>query len=131
MSKRAEMSRRIRRQYVEILDGDGSDYYYPWHWMGGQKTSNNAWAALFFTKQFGRYRGVDFSRLQNIVVRQGTAECVYRWATEVLGAHVRKCQTRTMEIGTAQEMRRFAMNVRGAHSASMEALAVIKEVLAM
>lgn len=129
MSKNASMSRRIRRQYLNILSGSGADYYYPYGWYGIPARKANAYAALFFYKQFGRYEGVDFRRLQNIVTRNGDAECVYRRATEVPGADVRKCQSRTMQVGTADEMRRFALNVPGAHRGSLEALAVVKEVL--
>ena len=123
------MSRRIRRQYQAILGGDGSNYYYPWRWMGGAVKVNNAWAALFFYKQFGRRSGVDFHRIQRIVL-MGAVETVYQWALTVPGASLKKCQAVVMERGSVEELRAFAQNVPGARRKELEDMAVVKEVLA-
>ncbi len=130
MSKKRNMSRRILRQYFAILNGYGDNSYHVWY-RGNSAVVANAWAALHFYKQFSRCSGIDFNRLQRIVILDGDANCVYRWAKEVKGANTRKCQVRMMEIGTPEQMRKFALNVSGAHLASIENLATIKEVLAL
>src|SRR4051812_1947497 len=106
------MSRRIRQHYQAILDGDGSDYIWFYHWKYSQE-ENNAWAAYFFYKEFGTREGVDFYRIQKFVLA-GPPEVVYEWARNIKGANIRRCQSVILERGTPEMLRKFAMNIPGA-----------------
>lgn len=126
------MSRRLRRQYLDIIRGDGANWYFPWGWAGngaGKVPFGNAWAAFFFAKQWGGRDGVDVHRLQSIVCRAQNPEAAYRWAREMPGANVRRLQKVVTSYGSLELIRAFAQNVRGADRKFLEGLCIVKEVL--
>ena len=92
------MTKRVKSQYDRILIGDGHErmYHYTWgqplkygtdFFTVGQK---NARFAYLFYEQYGGYDGVDFNRIQNIIIRSGHAHTICLWAKNIPGANVRK-----------------------------------------
>src|ERR1700735_2180333 len=121
-----EMSRRVRRHYLAILNGNGSSYCDNWKWWGGDCTKQNAWAAFFFFKQFGTRKDVDFYQLQKIILK-GEPELIYRFAKEIPRANIRKCQIELLERGSPVILRTFAKNIPGARKEEIEAMCLIME----
>lgn len=125
---KCRMSRRIRRQYDKILDGTVVDYYGQLFYSSRQQ--NLSFWAFCFYKQHGKKHGIDFHRIQRIVLL-GSMDTVYRWAMEIPGANIRKCQAITITKGSSFHLRRFAMNVLGAYSKELEDMALVKDVFSV
>ena len=133
--REARLTRRTYRKYQYILQAAADERelnYGELEWPptgAGRRGSGLAWAAWGFAKRWHARRDVDVKKLQRIVLDWGSGECVYRFARDVPGANVKRCQAAVMEDGDPGVLRSFAANVPGAHSPSLEALAIIAEVM--
>jgi hypothetical protein len=128
MSK-PEMSRRIRRRYQAILLRDSNNYDHISSWSWKHNRNSHAWAAYIFYKQFGGRNGVDFHRLQRMVLK-GPGELILLWARDIKGANLKKCHAAILEKGDPKMLRMYAEAIPGARKEELENMAVIKEVLA-
>ena len=132
-NKKARLTRRTYRKYQAILAADAqerSEEEFDWPPAGWSRGGSSlAWAAWGFAKRWRGRKDVDLKRLQRIVLDWGTGECAYRFAMDVPGANVGRCQRAVMEDGDPETMRLFAANVPGAHAPSLEALALVAEVM--
>jgi hypothetical protein len=131
--RKARLTRRQSHRYFWILQAaaeERTDDKYDWPEPGrGRRGSSLAWAAWDFTKRWYGRRGVDVEKLQRVVLDWGSGECIYRFAMDVPGANVRRCQAAVMEDAEPGVMRLFAANVPGAYAPSLEALALVAEVM--
>lgn len=133
---RARLTRRQRRQYQDIIGGDGSAWAYPgpgfWLGRGGASPRpwvGNGWCALAFARKFGGRDDVDLKRLQLQVIRSGDPKCAYEFARDVPGANVRRLQEVVITAGDPAVMRTFAKNIPGANVRRIEAMLVIADVM--
>jgi len=135
------MTRKVERQYRKIINKDISvsrtiEYELPWGYLSRRVykwslLNRVAYAALLFCKQYHGYEGVDFSRIQNLVLLHGNFETLYRWAREIPLADIKKSQRAAAKCGTSSEIRKFAMNVPGCNREFLLSVALVKEVMAL
>lgn len=136
-SRKARLTRRTYRKYHAILraaaeekEDAGNLGEFDWPPTGmGRTGSMLAWAAWAFAKRWHGRSDVDLNRLQRIVLDWGSGRCVYRFAMDVPGASVRRCQKAVMEDAEPEILRMFATNVPGAYAPALERLAVVAEVM--
>lgn len=134
-SKKPALTRRLHDAYRRVLANNGGwylDHEFQWcrhrgHF--GAAEEHNAWAAYYFAKRWNG-RDIDMARLQNIVVRGGSAKCILAYARDVPGANVRKLQFALIERGTVVQLRDFA-KLPGANADALERMAIAREVMAM
>lgn len=88
-------------------------------------------SAYAFAQKFGGRKGVDLSRLQNIVIRSNHPYWAYRYARDIPGANVWRLSLVVMKYGSADLMHHFAENIPGANRQRLEAAAIIQEVFEM
>lgn len=133
--KRPALGRRAMSMYRRILANQGDwylDHEFVWrrHWGSfGSGMESNAWAAYYFAKRW-QGRDIDLARLQNIVIRHGTAKCAILFAAGVREASVRKLQYAVIRRGDCKALREFA-KLPGADPALLNGLADVREVFEM
>lgn len=131
--REARLTRRQSYMYFGILASAAAeriDDEFDWPATGcGRNGCSLAWAAWAFAKKWHGRKGVDLKKLQRIVLDWGSGECVYRFAMDVPGANVKRCQAAVMKDVEPETMRLFAANVPGAYAPALEALALVVEVM--
>jgi hypothetical protein len=105
-NRKARLTRRQRHYYSQILRASaerkprtgemGELGCYPPCGFG-RPGSSLAWAAWEFARQWGGRADVDVGKLLRVVLTWGSGECVYRFARDVPGANVRRCQRAVMD----------------------------------
>ena len=131
--REARLTRRQSRTYFGILESaaaERTDDEFDWPPTGmSRKGCPLAWAAYAFAKRWHGRKGVDLKKLQRIVLDWGSGECVYKFAMDVPGANVRRCQAVIMQDVEPEVMRLFAANVPGAYAPALENMALVAEVM--
>jgi hypothetical protein len=89
----------------------------------------NAVAALYFARYFGTRKGVDQKKLQRVILSSEDPVIIYKYASVVEWANIKRCQIRIIQIGNPSFMRKFALNIKGAEVQKLEAYALIMEVM--
>ncbi|MFA5202894.1 MAG: hypothetical protein WC708_00560 [Lentisphaeria bacterium] len=131
MKKKSCLSKRLQRQYQQVLLGQAESWFYPHpHAFGwGRHNSSTAeWQAYLFAKEWGNRIGVDLMRLQRIVIQSNDGECVYRYARDIDEANIRKLQRAVVRSGNPDAIRRFSLLPK-ADKTWLERYLLIAEVL--
>ena len=132
MRQKCRLSRRLQRQYSEVLQGLASSWYYPhpmaWHGVPHGTPANHAWQAYLFAKEWGGRKGVDFKRLQRIVLRADNGECAYRFARDVKGANIKKLEATVIRSSDMDAIRKFSL-LPGANRQKLENIVLVAQIL--
>ncbi len=139
------MNRKTLRVYGEILASlkeedeesweyglDYNDPGYRWllqeHYDTRRKHVSFASRALVFYMQWGkRVRGIDFHKLQKIVLR-GAPFTILEWARRFPEANLNKCQKVIIESGSIEVLQEFR-ELPGVWTPSIDGMLAVREVL--
>jgi hypothetical protein len=112
LKKKPCLSRRLQRQYRQVLLGKAESWFYPhphaFGW-GRHDPGTAGWQAYLFAKEWGNRAEVDLARLQRIVIQSNDGECIYRYARDISEANTRKLQYAVVRSGDPDAIRRFSL----------------------
>lgn len=141
MTKNKQLTKRLFRQYINILDNNvGSIYSYNWLMAGeidGKRvyfsmkypTEIRAFAAYYFLKNYPS-KQIDTKKLQSIILKSENPELIYKFAKNIKTSNIKRCQRTLIKIGSVKYLRLFAHNVPGCHKQYLLDLADVAEIMA-